>query len=76
MSMTTAFDRVGGRNAAAASSRVKGLYHWLLGGVRRRPARLHPQDWSTHMLRDVGLADAHLMPVEYPSATSPNPLLR
>jgi hypothetical protein len=75
MSMTTAFARVGNRNAAAAS-RVAGLFHWLLGAVRRRPARLHPKDWSAHMLRDVGLADANLDPMEYPSATSLNLLLR
>ena len=75
MSMTTALARVGSRNAAAAS-RVAGLFHWLLGAARRRPARLHPEDWSAHMLRDVGLADANLDPMEYPSSTSLNLLLR
>ncbi|HTO85132.1 MAG TPA: hypothetical protein VMQ73_23135 [Methylomirabilota bacterium] len=75
MSMTTVFARVGGRNALAAS-RLQGLFRRLLGPVRRRPARLHPEDWSAHMLRDVGLADANLDPMEYPSATSLNLLLR
>ena len=75
MSMTTLFARSGSRNARAAS-RVRGLFHWLLGSARRRSARLHTEDWSAHMLRDVGLADANLDPMEYPSATSLNLRLR
>ena len=75
MSMTSTYARISGRNGVTAS-RVKGLFHWLLGPARRRPARLHPEDWSAHMLRDVGLADANLDPMEYPSATSLNLLLR
>jgi hypothetical protein len=28
-----------------------------LGRGTRRPARLNPEEWSGHMLRDVGLSD-------------------
>ena len=28
-----------------------------LGAGPRRPARLNPEEWSGHMLRDVGLPD-------------------
>ena len=38
---------------------LTGLWGLLarLGAGPRRPARLNPEEWSGHMLRDVGLPD-------------------
>jgi hypothetical protein len=37
-------------------SGFRGLLAHLVKGPRR-PARLNPEEWSGHMLRDVGLSD-------------------
>ena len=37
----------------------------LLGTSARRPARLNPEEWSGHMLKDIGLSSHR--PDEFPS---------
>jgi hypothetical protein len=70
MSTTAEFFPFSDRTTAPSSWPAR-LLARLFRRDRRRPARLHPEQWSAHMLRDVGLAEPSYMGAsEYPSATS------
>jgi hypothetical protein len=46
--------------SAVRSRRRLSVLGLLLGGIgrgARRPAPLNPEEWSGHMLRDIGLSD-------------------